>query len=250
MQEGGDDMDSDVSIVIPAFNESRRLPRTLERLSAELPGHLQGSWEIVVSDDGSTDDTAMAVLDHARAAPVRLVRSEVNRGKGAALLAGANESRYPWVLFLDADLPVPVRTIPAMLELGRTADLVLGSRCLVGASFDPPQPLGRRLGGSCFRAAVAALGYRGSSDPQCGVKLMRYQALEPVLRAVGSTRFSFDVELIELAGRRGVAMCEFPVTWSHVPGSSLRPLRDAAVTLLELIQLRTRLGRRTEPAVA
>jgi dolichyl-phosphate beta-glucosyltransferase len=173
----------------------------------------------------------------------------VNRGKGAALLAGASEASHPWVLFLDADLPVPVRTIPSMLELGRTSDLVLGSRCLVGASFDPPQPLERRVGGACFRAAVAALGFRGSSDPQCGVKLMRYEALEPALRAVSSTRFSFDVELIELAGRHGVAMCEVPVTWSHVPGSSLRPIRDAAVTLVELARLRARLGRRTEAAV-
>ena len=231
-------MGPDISIVIPAFNEERRLPATLNELLSELPRLCPADWEIVVSDDGSTDRTLAALEEFLESGSVRALSASSNQGKGAALLRGIRAARYGNVLLLDADLPVRVSTIVGMLEFDCAADLVIGSRRLAGSGFDPPQPLVRRLGGSAFRLAAQGLGYRASSDPQCGVKLLRVAALAPVLDSMRSDGFAFDVELIERSHRAGCRIVEVPVRWSHVEGSSLRPARDAIVTLRDLILLR------------
>ena len=181
---------------------------------------------------------------------VNVVSSPANRGKGAAAMTGIREARYALVLLLDADLPVPIETIPAMVDRATEAPLVLGSRRLPGASFDPPQPLSRRLGGTAFRGIVHALGYRIPSDPQCGVKLLRTDVLANVLGEMTSDGFAFDVELIERTRRHGLDIVELPVAWSHVEGSSLHPVRDAVVTLRELVRLRSRLRSVTTSSVA
>ena len=108
-------MGTDVSIVIPAFNEEHRLPATLAVLLCELPSVCPTAWEVVVSDDGSTDHTVDVVKELGGGKPVHLVSSSINLGKGAALLKGVVESLYDNVLMLDADLPVPVQTIAMML---------------------------------------------------------------------------------------------------------------------------------------
>jgi dolichyl-phosphate beta-glucosyltransferase len=240
----GQVIDADISIVIPAFNEEHRLPATLDRLVAELPEVCSGEWEIVVCDDGSVDRTVQVVLERSSHPHLRVLSAGTNRGKGAALREGALAAVHPLVLFLDADLPVPPTTITSMIELAAECDLVIGSRRLPGASFNPPQPMVRRIGGRLFRSAVSALGYDVTSDPQCGVKLLRRDTVAPLLQQVTCGGFAFDVELIVRARRAGVQIAELPVVWSHVPGSSMRPLRDAAVTLVELVRLRGRLARK------
>lgn len=236
----GFDIDADISIVIPTFNEALRLPPTLDRLLSGLPTVCSGTWEIIVSDDGSTDGTADVARGFAAGVPLRVIGDGVKRGKGAALRRGALTARHALVLFVDADLPVPLGTIPSMVALlaDGDADLVVGSRRLSGASFDPPQPLPRRIGGKVFRSAIATMGYDVTSDPQCGVKLLRREPLAGLLADVTCEGFGFDVELIESVRRSGARVVELPVAWSHVPGSSLRPVRDAVVTLRELFRLR------------
>lgn len=240
---GGRRIDTDITIVIPAYNEERRLPATLDRLVAGLPTVTTGRWEIVVSDDGSTDDTVRVVRARA-GSDVSVVSGGANQGKGAALRTGALRARYPLVLFLDADLPVPIETIPEMVAMSASADLVVGSRRLEGSSFDPPQPLVRRAGGRAFRAAVRGMGYRITSDPQCGVKLLRGDSMVPLLTETTCRGFGFDVELIERTKVAGLQVAELPVRWRHVEGSSLRPVRDAVRTLAELALLRSALQRR------
>lgn len=236
-------IDEGITIVIPAYDEERRLPATLDRLVAELPSVCAGAWEVVVSDDGSSDRTVEVARDRAARGPVRVLPNPVNRGKGAALLTGALDAAHPVVVFLDADLPVPIPLVARIAERTREADLVVGSRRLPGASFDPPQPLVRRVGGRLFRSAVAALGYDATSDPQCGVKALRRDRLAPILAAMTCAGFGFDVELIERTRRAGLDVSELPVQWRHVDGSSLRPTRDALRTLRELVHLRGSLDR-------
>jgi dolichyl-phosphate beta-glucosyltransferase len=242
-------IDEGITIVIPAFNEERRLPATLDRLMAEIPEVWSGRWEVVVSDDGSADRTVELARAREEDGPVRVLSCAVNRGKGAALLVGALEAVHPVVLFLDADLPVPVPLLVWMAERTAHADLVVGSRRLPGASFDPPQPLVRQLGGHAFRAAVAALGYDITSDPQCGVKALRRDRLAPILAEMTSSGFGFDVELIERTRRAGMEVSELPVAWRHVEGSSLRPTRDALSTLRELMRLRGALDGALQPSL-
>lgn len=238
----GGDIDTDVTIVIPAFNEAHRLPATLDRLFDELPGRLDGAWEIIVSDDGSQDATMQVVDDHADPR-LRSVMAPSNAGKGAALLRGARSARYPIVAFLDADLPVPVDTLSRMAERMCEADLVVGSRRLPASTFESPQPLARRVGGRLFRAAISALRYDVTSDPQCGVKMLRRDSVVPLLDPPACEGFGFDVELIVRARSAGLRVEEVPVQWRHVEGSSLRPVRDGAATLRELLVQRSRIQR-------
>lgn len=223
---------------MPAFNEGRRLPSTLDQLLVELPLVVPGAWEVVVVDDGSTDDTHMVVESRRTLGALRLVRLPQNVGKGAAQAAGVRAARHALVLLLDADLPIPVVSVPELMSAVAAADLVCGSRRLPGARVDPPQPLVRRVGGRGFRTVVSMLGFGAVSDPQCGVKVLRRDELLPVLDRVTCQGFAFDVELIVRARRAGLRVCEHPVVWRHVPGSSLRPLRDAVATIGELVRLR------------
>ena len=116
-------MNAALSIVIPAFNEERRLPRTLALLLDGLPTVCPAGWEIVVSDDGSSDRTAALARQAAAPPSVRVVSSPANQGKGAAAVVGIDAASNPLVLLLDADLPVPIETIPAMID-----------RCVGGAA--------------------------------------------------------------------------------------------------------------------
>lgn len=230
--------------MIPAYNEAARLPATLQRLVDDLEEFGGRQVDVVVSDDGSIDDTATVVEAFLRPG-VRLVAGPANQGKGAALLRGTALATTPLVVFLDADLPVSPATIESMaarLDHRPTVDLLVGSRRLPGASFDPPQPLVRRAGGHAFRTSVHVLGYRSMTDPQCGVKVLRRERLADVLGQLASRGFAFDIELIVRARRAGFVVEEVPVAWSHVPGSSLRPVRDGVRTLADLVRLRQMLG--------
>lgn len=245
------DVDFGVSVVIPAFDEEHRLPRTVNRLLEVLPHVCPAGWEIIVSDDGSQDRTVPVVRELASPPVLRVLTSERNVGKGAALLAGVRAAIYPVVLLLDADLPVPISDIREMIRLAEDNALVLGSRRMEGATVDPPQPLVRRIGGRLLLVAISGLGFRIPSDPQCGVKVVRSDLIGPALDGIRSSRFAFDVELIERCRRIGARIVEVPVHWRHVEGSSLRPCRDAITTMAELRRVRAELSARVtgEPAL-
>jgi dolichyl-phosphate beta-glucosyltransferase len=243
VHEQSTDRATSITVVVPAFNESRRLGPALDQLVADLDRLSTSPWQVVVVDDGSTDGTSEVVDRRPPDDRIVLVTSVVNRGKGAALREGARVATGDVVAFLDADLPVPVATVLEMAAATDGSDLVLGSRRLPGATYDPPPPLARRVGGWGFLTAVSAMGFQPSSDPQCGVKVFRRVPLEPVLSVVENDRFAFDVELIARSRRAGLRVNEVPVPWSYVAGSSVRPVRDAVVTLRDLFRLRPRLRR-------
>jgi glycosyltransferase involved in cell wall biosynthesis len=228
-----------LSVVIPTFDEEHRLPDTLDRLSG-LGEVFAGAWEVIVSDDGSTDRTADLARDRAAADPCfRVLDHDVNRGKGAALAAGFLAARHELVLFVDADLPISLDEIPRLVAAADGVDVVAGSRRLPGAHVEPAQPLGRRLGGRCFLLAVRAMGLAVSSDPQCGVKVLRRESADHLVRSHLNDRFAFDVELLVRADRSGLVIRDEPLSWRHVEGSTLRPLPDALSTLRDLARLRS-----------
>ena len=235
-----------LTIVIPAYNEQSRIGSTIEHLAAAWreahPGEATGSGdglEILVSDDGSVDSTAATVQAHRGSHPnVRLIRSDRNRGKGAALRLCIDSALGYILVLLDADLPIPFHEILALADAASSADLVLGTR-LSNSGVTAAQPVGRRIGGWLFRSAVRALGYHRASDPQCGAKALRRATVGPVLESVTAAGYAFDVELIERCARRGLTVVERPVTWRHTPGSRVRPVRDALTTLGTLARLRS-----------
>jgi glycosyltransferase involved in cell wall biosynthesis len=227
-----------LSIIIPAYNEERRIGATLARITGYLDGR-GGGYEVIVVDDGSRDATR-AIVGAAGHPAVRLLALPVNAGKGAAVRAGVLASRGRAVLFSDADLSTPIEEL-ARLEaaVAGGADLAIGSRVAPG-EVARRQPLLRRLQGRAFHAIVRALGFRVVAtvrDTQCGFKLFRGAVARLLFRELTLTGFAFDVELLERAHQR-FAIAEVPVAWAHADGSKVRPGIDAARMLRDLIQIR------------
>ena len=193
-------------MVVPAFNEAERLPRALERIASYLTGHA-GGYELLVVDDGSTDATA----ERAAAAGATVVRNEINRGKGFAVRRGMRAARGGRRLMTDADLSTPIE------ELGR--------RAVPGARIEVRQPFYRENMGRLFNLFVRALALPGLRDTQCGFKLFTAAAADEVFSAARLDGFSFDVEALFLARKRGYRIAEVPVVWRNDAASRVSLLR-------------------------
>ena len=229
----------DVEVVIPAYNESGRLPETLRQSVAYLDAQ---SWRtrLVVVDNGSVDETAA----DARAAAARKDKVDVvvigcsRAGKGAAVRRGLLTSSSPIVGFYDPHLATPLCTHDPPLEAQPAgADAVIASRHMDGSSFVIPQPLKRRLGGDMFRLLTRKL-VPGGAATQCGFKFFRREIVQTAIARVRTTGFAFDVELLAQVQRAGGRIVEIPVAWTDVEGSSFHPIRDGLASFRAVFDLR------------
>jgi len=228
----------DLEVVIPAYNESARLPTTLQR-SVEFLADQPWRTRLVVVDNGSVDETAAAARAAVR--PTDIVTVAVigcsRAGKGAAVRRGLMTSTSPFVGFFDADLATPIETLTetvAALQEGATA--VIGSRHAPGASFVRSQPLGRRLGGAVFRALTRPL-VTGVHDTQCGFKFFQRDAVQAAIRRCHMTGFAFDVELLAQIQHGGGRIVELPVAWTDQTGSTFHPIRDGLTSFSAILHL-------------
>ena len=221
------------SLVIPAYNESGRLRHTLQQCVAALDTHPPG-WEIIVVDDGSTDDTRMVATEAAeRDARIRVLAAP-HGGKGAAVRRGMLEARGRLRFFADADLAVGLDQLPRFFEAD--ADVVIGSREAPGARRIG-EPVFRHLVGRAFNLIVRLIAVRGIRDTQCGYKLFSARAAELLFRLSRLDGFAFDVELLFLARRNGLTVREVPVTWHHRTGSRVR-LQTGLMAFAQILQIR------------
>ena len=232
------------SVVIPAFNEANRLPRYLADVVSYFDGRDE-PYEVLVVDDGSTDDTAARVDEERAAHPaVSLLRLGTNRGKGAAVRAGMRRATGALRLMADADGATPigeVKRLEAAVEEG--ADLAVASRALTDPSVVVRARLHRRLFGRLFIAIARALGVRQVVDTQCGFKLFRGPVADELFEVLRTDGFGFDVELVLHAERRGYRIAEVPVNWTDQPGSKVGVIRDGPAMLVQIVAARLRLGR-------
>jgi hypothetical protein len=227
----------DLSIVVPAFNESRRLDTGLGRLlDAVATGAIDpGTTEIVVVDDGSTDDTAavagrlLAPLPH-----VRVLRQETNRGKGAAVRLGVAEARGALIAFGDADMAIDPDQFPLLVAALGRADVAIGSRSLPGARSHGGTTH-RRAMGRVFNALVNALTRLGIGDTQCGFKGFRAPVARLLFHCSVVEGFAFDVELLLAARHLGLGVEEVPVRWHNVGGTRIRPLADSVDMATDIV---------------
>ncbi len=228
----------DLSVVIPAFNESLRLGPTLQRVVDYL-SQKGLSYEVLVVDDGSTDATGEVALAFAPRG-VRLLRQEVNRGKGAVVRIGALASQGKAVLLLDADLSTPIEDLERLLPRLPEAELVLGSRAVEGSDILQHQPFYREMMGRTFNFIIQILGVRGLRDTQCGFKLLDGEVARRLFAELRIQRFAYDVELVWLAQRRGYRVVEVGVRWTDSPASKVNPLTDSVRMFWDVLALRWR----------
>jgi dolichyl-phosphate beta-glucosyltransferase len=238
-----------MQLVIPARNEASRLPGTLEALRAYAlaAGESPGALEVIVVDNGSTDDTArLAAAAHSPAMPVRVVRCDI-RGKGAAVREGVRHTTAAWVGFMDADGATHLDALQDALRLlERGADVAVGSRAVLGSVTTERHSGVRVLGARLYRRCARELA-PGIADTQCGFKVFRGDLARSVFADLVATGFSFDVEILGRAQRAGARVVEFPVTWHDVPGSTFLPMWHGASTFWELAVIARRL--RNSPSV-
>lgn len=234
----------ELSVVIPAYNESSRLGETLARVLAYLERRGR-PFEVLVVDDGSADNTVEVAQEFAHRG-VWVLELARNRGKGAALRHGVVASSGEKVLLTDADLSTPIQEIERLEPRLREADVVLGSRSVAGSRIEVHQPMHRELMGKLFNLLIRVLGFGNFKDTQCGFKLLRGDVARELFPALGIERFAYDVELVWEAQRRGLRVVEVGVEWHNSPISRVRPWQDAPQMFLDV--LRIRFGRRPQPA--
>ncbi|MER6465916.1 dolichyl-phosphate beta-glucosyltransferase [Streptomyces sp. NPDC001228] len=230
----------DLSVVIPAYNEEARLGPTLDAVTRYLADHESrfGTWEVIVSDDGSTDGTReVAALGRPR---VRLVTADRNRGKGNALRLGVAASTGRRVLVTDADLAAPIEELDQLDKaLGEGCVAAIGSRAVPGAEISDHQSRLRELLGRAGNLLIRATAVPGIRDTQCGFKLFDGDRGRAAFAGSRLDGWGIDVEVLQHLHRDGGTIAEVPVRWSHQPGSKVGPLAYPKV-LADLARLRLR----------
>ena len=236
----------DLSLIVPAYNEERRLPATLERIAQYL-SQRNFSCELVIVDDGSRDETSRVALGFGARHPwSRLLRYEdesgraVNRGKGFAVRAAMLASVGTNVLFSDADLSTPIEEMEKLLPLIQSGacDIAIASRALPGSNLTVHQPWHREAMGRTFNRLVRAAIGTDVRDTQCGFKALRGDVARRLFALARVDGFGFDTELIFLAAKKGLRVREIPVTWHHAEESRVNPLTAPAQMMRELIAVR------------
>ncbi len=227
------------SFIIPAYNESERLATSLPKVFAYI-GEQQLHAEVIVVNDGSSDDTADVTRSFARRCPeIRLLENPGNRGKGYSVRNGMLHAKGDVLLFTDADLSSPIyeaSKLFAAIEGG--ADVAIGSRWLQAEMQTERQPWHRQLYGRLFNLGlriVLGLKYR---DTQCGFKAFTRAAAQTVFSRQRIERWGFDPELLFLADKFKLRTVEVPVEWAHDHRSKIKPVRDGVKMGVEMLEVR------------
>lgn len=226
-----------LSIVIPAFNEARRLPVTLGRIIAFVKARSFDA-EVVVVDNASTDATKDVVMDFSSRYPFVKYLYGSAPGKGAAVRAGILAARGDYLLICDADLAVPIEEVAKFLPPRLAGfDIAIGSREIEGAQRYG-EPFHRHLMGRAFNLLVRTLILPGLHDTQCGFKCFRREAARDLFSINRIGGWSFDVEILHIARLKRYRIAEVPVNWYYGDRSKVNPVRDTWSMFREVLEIR------------
>jgi glycosyltransferase involved in cell wall biosynthesis len=228
-----------LSIVIPAFNESARIPATLQEVVHTIR---ECGWdaEVIVVNDGSTDATAEVVREFARSAPeIRLLENPGNRGKGYSVRSGMLQALGEIVMFTDADMSAPMDEAERLFSaIEKGADIAIGSRWLEKGRQTHKQPLYRQFFGRCFNAVTRGVMGLHFADTQCGFKAFTRAAAQTVFQLQTIERWGFDPEILFIALKCGYRVQEVAVSWGHDERSRMSYLKDGIKMLEEVAIIR------------
>ena len=228
-------MKRSLSIIIPAYNEAKRLPASLVKVREYLSASQWEFAEVVVVDDGSTDDTVQVARD----AGVRVLQNPGNRGKGYSVKHGMLEAKGEWALFTDADLSTPIGEVEKLWSavVDEPAQVAVGSRAVDRSLVGVHQPWLREAVGRVFNAAMRLVTGLPFKDTQCGFKLFQTSAGREVFSRQQLDGFGFDVEVLFIAKQLGFRSLEVPVRWDNVEGTKVSLLLGFAA-FLDLLKVR------------
>ena len=233
-----------LSIIIPAYNEDKRIGRTLEEILRFVSGQEYRS-EVIVVDDGSLDETGRIVasfIDRYAASghTLKVLTNTPNRGKGYSVRRGVAGASGDVILFTDADLSSPITEAPKLVEpiVEGRADVTFGSRALNRKLIGVRQSLIRDFGGRVFNLFMRTITGLKYKDTQCGFKAFRREGALPVFLAQRIERFGFDPEILYIARKRGLRLLEVPVVWNHSEDSKVSYFRDSIKMFTDLIYIR------------
>ena len=237
-----------LSIVIPAYNEEKRVGGSLDEILRFLKTQTYQA-EVIVVDDGSSDKTAAHVSDrasryHDAGHELRVLVNKPNRGKGYSVKRGVAGANGEILLFTDADLSSPITEAPKLIDpiAERRADVAFGSRALDPQLIGVHQPRMRELGGAVFNLCMRTITGLKFKDTQCGFKAFRREAALPVFALQRVERFGFDPEVLYIAKKQRNRLLEVPVIWNHCEGgelqNKLKYIRDSINMFADLIRIR------------
>jgi glycosyltransferase involved in cell wall biosynthesis len=223
-----------ISIIIPAYNEEKRLPGSLDRILAYLGGHSWSFCEVLVVDDGSTDGTLAVAERFGSAHPeTRVLRNPGNRGKGYSVRHGMLEARGEWALFSDADLSAPIEELEKLWGAvdASGAEGAIGSRALDRNLIGVHQSALRENIGRVFNLTMRIVTGLPYWDTQCGFKLFETRAAREIFGRQRLDGFGFDVEVLFVALKLGYRILEVPVRWNNVEGTKVSMIRGMTAFL-------------------
>ncbi|MBX7171687.1 MAG: glycosyltransferase family 2 protein [Pyrinomonadaceae bacterium] len=224
-------MNSLISIVIPAFDESERLGDSVRKILTFIRDEKLNA-ELIIVDDGSRDNTAEIARTACAEFPAlatNVIRYEQNRGKGYAVKTGLLAAKGDVALFSDADLSTPISELYKLVKPIQNGeyDVTFGSRALDRSLIGTHQPWRREQGGKVFNFIVRMLTGLPFWDTQCGFKAFNLQKFRPLLQLMKIDRFGFDVEFLYVANYKGLRLKEIPVRWDHCEGTKISVFRDS-----------------------
>lgn len=226
-----------LSVIIPAYNEEIRIIPTIGAIASYV-SDLGFAWELIVSDDGSKDQTVQLVEDLGFA-NLRVVKAPKNEGKGSAVRRGMLAARGKYRLFDDADNSTPIEEVTKLLDKVEREgyDVAVGSRRMAGAQEAKRSLLRRVLSGG-LRWIVRNIFRIGVQDTQCGFKMYTREAAERLHTAQTIMGFSFDLEILYLASKLGYRVAEVPVQWIDSPGSKVDTTKEIQRFLRDLLRIK------------